>query len=141
MQRDRLHPDREVCSLNSGAEQGKGRVVTQYIKDTVVRLRAPPQIVVSGGIKYPDIITLDETEARKAMSEAADLIERLAEALERVMIGGNHVALLIGMPHPPATATHEEAREHYRTRLESYEAWCCWKTIMEARRALSGKPT
>lgn len=66
---------------------------------------------------------------------AADRIEELEEALRSVMIGGNHVALLIGAKHPPAEATCEMALEFYGSG-DKYEAWCCWQTIMRARRVL-----
>jgi len=69
---------------------------------------------------------------------AADRIEKLEAALQKVMIGGNHVALLIGVGPPPHTSTHEKALMHYNGG-DAYEAWCCWKTIMEARKALEGK--
>lgn len=60
---------------------------------------------------------------------------RLRTALTKIMVGGNHVALLIGADHPPHTASHEEALEHYGAG-DKYEAWCCWRTIMEARDVL-----
>lgn len=59
--------------------------------------------------------------------------------LQRVLVGGNHLALLIGADHPPHTANHETARAHYhihRKGQDAYEAWCCWKTIMELRDAI-----
>lgn len=59
----------------------------------------------------------------------------LRAALDKVMIGGNHVALLIGAFHPPYTASHDEALKHYGAG-DQYEAWCCWRTIMEARDVL-----
>jgi hypothetical protein len=65
-------------------------------------------------------------------------IEKLEAALLNVMVGGNHVALLIGVGHPPHTATHDKALTHYGAG-DAYDAWCCWKTIMEARKALEGK--
>lgn len=58
-----------------------------------------------------------------------------ADLLERVLIGGNHLALLIGADHPPYSASHDEALEHYRQNHDGYEAWCCWRTIMELRDA------
>jgi len=67
--------------------------------------------------------------------QAADRIEKLEAALLNVMVGGNHVALLIGVGHPPHTATHDKALTHYGAG-DAYDAWCCWKTIMEARKAL-----
>lgn len=77
--------------------------------------------------------------------EAAAEIERLRaenaalrEALDGVMIGGNHVALLIGADHPPHTASHDDALTHYGAGRQ-YEAWCCWRSIMHARAALEDK--
>jgi len=65
--------------------------------------------------------------------------KRLREALENVMVGGNHLAALIGN-HPPYTTSNEEAMKHYLPHHpKMYEAWCCWKTIMEARAELEGK--
>lgn len=68
-----------------------------------------------------------------------DRIKALEAALRDVTVGGNHVALLIGSPHPPAEATCDMAREFYSGSLchhEQYEAWCCWQTIMRARKVL-----
>lgn len=63
-------------------------------------------------------------------------------AFERVLVGGNHLGLLIGADHPPYTATHDDARSFYyaRNRKDAYEAWCCWRTIMELRDVLEGSP-
>ncbi len=82
----------------------------------------------------------DLTVARKNARTDADAAaiawaEGCIEALRHVLIGGNHVALLIGSDHPPYAATHDEAREHYEMQ-EQYEAWCCWRTVMYARDAL-----
>ena len=70
--------------------------------------------------------------------EAADRILELEAALRHVMAGGNHVALLIGADHPPYTTTHDKALTHYGAGY-AYDAWCCWKAIMEARKALEGE--
>ena len=74
----------------------------------------------------------------KVAFKLAEYVDELEAALRKVMIGGNHVALLIGIGHPPHTETHEKALTHYGAG-DAYEAWCCWKTIMEARKALEGK--
>ncbi len=78
------------------------------------------------------------------IAELKARIEKLEAALRNVMIGGNHLGLLIGARHPLHTASHEEAREHYiadeaELYHDRYEAWCCWRTIMEARAALEGR--
>jgi hypothetical protein len=75
----------------------------------------------------------------RTRGEYAAEIERLREALRSVMIGGNHVALLIGADHPSHTVTHDEALAHYGAG-DQYEAWCCWRSIMHARAALSPPP-
>lgn len=78
--------------------------------------------------------------ALEAWVTACNAYEPMKEALEKVMVGGNHLGLIIGADHPPYTASHEEARTHYADAIWTYEAWCCWKTIMEARPALSTLP-
>ena len=74
------------------------------------------------------------------IADACNAYEPMRKALEKVMVGGNHLGLIIGVDHPPYTASHEEARTHYADAIWTYEAWCCWKTIMEARPALSTLP-
>ncbi len=64
------------------------------------------------------------------------MAEHLAEALERVMVGGNHLGLLIGADHPPYTADCQDALAHYGAG-DQYEVWCCWRSIMHARTALA----
>ncbi len=59
--------------------------------------------------------------------------------VEKVLVGGNHLALLIGADHPPYTASHEDALTHYRQNHDGYEAWCCWATIMELRDVIGGQ--
>ena len=65
-------------------------------------------------------------------------IERLRVALETVMVGGNHLALLIDVDHPSYTADPLSALEHYGAGFR-YEAWLCWRSIMQARQALEDK--
>lgn len=62
--------------------------------------------------------------------------EAMAEALGAVMIGGNHIALLIGADHPPASTECEYALEHYGAG-DQYDAWCCWRSLMRARKPLA----
>ena len=82
----------------------------------------------------PEMKSAAIADAQKVCDQAKRIAE-LEAALRSVMIGGNHVALLIGVPHPPHTATHDEARSFYSMQ-EQYEAWCCWRTIMQARDVL-----
>ena len=71
-------------------------------------------------------------ETARAISAVPDMME----ALESVLIGGNHLGLVIGADHPPHTATHEDAQRHYGAG-DKYEVWCCWRAIMNARAALA----
>ena len=82
----------------------------------------------------------DESKAQWVWAERAARarVAELEAALRSVMVGGNHVALLIGSDHPSHTATHDDARKHYAMQ-EQYEAWCCWRTIMHARDVLEQK--
>ena len=78
----------------------------------------------------------DDLTAR-AVGDAKDHIEALQAVLDSIMIGGNHLALLIGPDHPPFTALPLDALEHYGAG-DIYEIWCCWRSIMTARQALKG---
>ena len=53
---------------------------------------------------------------------ACNAYEPMRKALEKVMVGGNHLGLIIGVDHPPYTASHEEARTHYADAIWTYEA-------------------
>lgn len=70
------------------------------------------------------------------------LCEAKRLAIEKVLVGGNHVAQLLGRNHPSHKASNGEAFKYYASLRNtedvldlaiSYEAWCCWKTIMELR--------
>jgi hypothetical protein len=74
---------------------------------------------------------------RDGRHDAAAEIERLRTALETVMIGGNHLVSIIGVPHPAGGMAHDHVLAHYGPGHQ-YDAWCCWNAIMEARAALSG---
>lgn len=75
-----------------------------------------------------------------AIGLAPDLLACIREqqaALEGVMVGGNHLALLIGN-HPPAGTDIEAVQKHYLPHHQDmYEAWRCWNAIMQARAALT----
>jgi hypothetical protein len=74
-----------------------------------------------------------------ALDEANARAKRMREALESVMVGGNHLALLIGADHPSFEDDYDTARAHYDGG-DQFEAWCCWRSIMQARRALATLP-
>ena len=101
------------------------------MSDIVERLRAPAYWM-SGS---------DEGHEGEndAPLEAADEIERLRAALESVMVGGNHLATIIGATHPQV-GTHYEAALQFYGPGHQYDAWCCWNAIMEARAAIDTQP-
>ena len=75
-------------------------------------------------------------ELTRQLAAAEVDADRLAEALGWVMIGGNHLALLIGADHPPYTASATEGLSHYGAG-DAYETWLCWRSIVQARGALT----
>lgn len=54
-----------------------------------------------------------------------------------VLAGGNHLALLIGADHPSYKVDPFVALEHYGAG-DTYEIWCCWRSIMRLRDVLGG---
>ena len=77
-----------------------------------------------------------EVAQYEANARAISAVPEMMEALESVLIGGNHLGLVIGADHPPHTATHEDAQRHYGAG-DKYEVWCCWQAIMNARADLA----
>ena len=69
------------------------------------------------------------------VGQLSEELERLRAALRAVMVGGNHLATIIGATHPLAGTHFEGALEFYGTGHQ-YDAWCCWNAIMEARAVL-----
>jgi hypothetical protein len=56
----------------------------------------------------------------------------LMQALDLVMIGGNHLATHIDFDGPNWHATPDEGLAHYGAG-PAYDSWCCWRAIMKAR--------
>ena len=56
------------------------------------------------------------------------------------MIGGNHLATIIGATHPQA-GTHPAGALEFYGPGHQYDAWCCWNAIMVARAALGEERT
>jgi hypothetical protein len=77
------------------------------------------------------------------MSEATASYKREAKleaAIRAIMVGGNHLVGLIGADHPSYRASYAEALRHYgQDRQGEYDAWCCWRSIMQAREFLGEK--
>jgi hypothetical protein len=86
-----------------------------------------------------DVCRAHEEWCRSLLEAEKAKVVRLVEAGDRVLIGSNHAALLIGADHPPASSSCDEARAHYYATKnpDAYEAWCCWKTIWEFGDVLS----
>lgn len=67
----------------------------------------------------------------------------LLEVLDRVMIGGNHLANVLichlgggfASEYPP-NMDHETALRKLCA-TDSYDVWCCWAAIMNARAAIT----
>lgn len=70
---------------------------------------------------------LDAAEAKLAMA---------VEALSGVMVGGNHLALLLPDNFSPAETKPLDALEIMGAG-RNYEIWCCWRSIMLAGTTLT----
>lgn len=75
-------------------------------------------------------------DADTELARVTELAEGMARALDSTMIGGNHLALLIGPEHPPHTTNPMDALAHYGA-CDTYEIWCYWRAVMIARNALA----
>lgn len=69
------------------------------------------------------------------MAEAK--LEKVVEALDGIMVGGNHLAVWLPDNHPPADVEPLVALEKIGAGV-SYDVWCCWRSIMLARTTLAG---
>jgi hypothetical protein len=79
----------------------------------------------------------------KVVSQEADRIKELEaklakaeEALDGIMVGGNHLAVWLPDNHPPADVEPLVALEKIGAGV-SYDVWCCWRSIMLARTTLA----
>ena len=96
------------------------------------------------GIKSTDSVRLPGDDFARLFAiadrgaDAAARIEQLEAALRAVMVGGNHLAIIIGATHPQAGTHHAGALEFYGPGHQ-YDAWCCWNAIMVARAALEDR--
>lgn len=137
--KDRMRQAADEIEKERAAVDGHIRLI-EVLEDEVARLRAE-LAAEREELKFERHNHgewLKIFDARTAERDAAlASVAKLREALEQVLIGGNHIALLIGADHPPHTATHDEARKHYKTSQDTYEIWCCWRTMMHARAVLA----
>jgi hypothetical protein len=76
--------------------------------------------------------------AAKEIEELRRDIERLRAALDRCMIGGNHLATYHKTTWPEPGSDPAKALEALGAGWE-YDMWCCWGAIMCARDALQAR--
>lgn len=74
--------------------------------------------------------------AANRIEELEVKLAKAVEALERVMVGGNHLAIWLPDDHPTAEAEPLAALEQIGAGV-SYDVWCCWRVIMLARTTLA----
>lgn len=78
------------------------------------------------------------------ITESQQDARRLAQALETALVGGNHLAVALGLLMPD---TRWERWNHIMAQQRSggatYEVWCAWKACMDARDIAEGskRPT
>lgn len=77
----------------------------------------------------------DYETARDAHDRRMAEVVRLRAALRDVMVGGNHLATVLGIGHLASGSSHEAALDFYGPG-PNYDVWCCWNAIMQARAAL-----
>ncbi len=58
--------------------------------------------------------------------------EAVVRAMDDVLIGGNHLAGILGAGHLPHTVDAVDALEYYGAG-DAYDIWCCWRAIMNLR--------
>lgn len=91
--------------------------------------------------EYMDICEAQSSE----IFSLRDRIHALETALNRCLIGGNHIAGVLidrlgarfSTDYPPGSE-HRDVRAAL-TSQEDYEIWCCWNALMCARSVLSEK--
>lgn len=78
---------------------------------------------------------LDEKD--ETIAALRQRVADLTQALERVMIGGNHLATYAAAGNWPAPDTDPEGALRILCATKEYDMWCCWREIMLARAALA----
>jgi len=96
------------------------------------------EVILGGWTDEPDRKETEYVRNDIAATEADALRaenERLREALEGVLVGGNHLEAWLPIPHPPLSGEPSTALEQLGAGI-AYDIWCCWRSIMQARAAL-----
>jgi len=73
---------------------------------------------------------------RKQVAALEAKLAKAVEALDSVMVGGNHLATILPDNFPPAETEPLIALETVGYGY-GYEVWCCWRSIMLARTTLA----
>ena len=89
----------------------------------------PARIALEALITSGDNIT-DRIEKLEAKLASA------VEALDGVMVGGNHLATILPDSFPPAETEPLIALETMGYGYD-FEVWCCWRSIMLSRTTLA----
>lgn len=91
----------------------------------------------ANGRVEPLLDQIASLEAERDQLEAAASTRE--DQIGKIMIGGNHLASaligLLGAGFPSYPTPYQEARKFF-TDIDHYDAWICWKIIMEARDTL-----
>jgi len=76
------------------------------------------------------------SDVTNRIEELEAKLAKAVEALEEIMVGGNHLAVWLPDNHPPADVEPLVALEKIGAGV-SYDVWCCWRSIMLARTTLA----
>jgi hypothetical protein len=119
-----------------GVEYSSDERILKEAADRIEQLEAD----LSDALTDLNTARQDNASCTVHIHNQADRIAQLEAALRNVMIGGNHIALLIGPNHPPVGTDHRRVLEFYGAGYQ-YDAWCCWNAIMAARAAVGEERT
>ena len=86
--------------------------------------------------KYRDAYDKMGRIGTEAYRDLEAKLEKAVEALDGVMVGGNHLAVWLSDDHPPAEVEPLAALEKIGAGV-SFDVWCCWRSIMLARTTLA----
>lgn len=88
---------------------------------------------------YTTSMAIASYEAARNMPDIVRALCRerdvLKAAVEKMLIGGNHLATHIDPEGPDWHEDHSLALDFYEAG-PAYDAWCCWRAIMQAREML-----
>lgn len=86
-------------------------------------------------IRQDDELRMAADRLGARVSELETKNERLTAALDRCLVGGNHIATYRTDRWPEIGSDHEHALRILCATPE-YDMWCCWNAIMQARNSI-----